>query len=122
MTLIHLFKAQAIFAWIWVAMFWFAPGMAAQGPGWEVTAELTAFGQVASIPILAIGIFAWMAPSWVCDILKKVGMVLGVYINALFILVQAFHVSTNAANFDPLGIIPTAIFMALFYWKTRPSS
>jgi hypothetical protein len=49
-------------------------------------------------------------------------MVLGVYINALFILVQVFHVSTNAANFDPLGIIPTAIFMALFYWKTRPSS
>ena len=25
MTLTHLFKAQAIFAWLWVVMFWFAP-------------------------------------------------------------------------------------------------
>ena len=60
-----------------------------------------------------------MAPTWVGDNLKKVGMVLGVYINALFIVVQLFHVSTAAANFDPLGMIPTVIFIALFYWKTR---
>ena len=33
MTLTHLFKAQAIFAWIWAVMFWLAPEMAASGPG-----------------------------------------------------------------------------------------
>ena len=119
MTLTHLFKAQAIFAWLWVAMFWFAPGLAAQGPGWEVTPDLTAFGQVISVPLLALGWIAWMAPTWVGDNLKKVGMVLGVYINALFIVVQLFHVSTAAANFDPLGMIPTVIFIALFFWKCR---
>ncbi|SVC54591.1 uncharacterized protein METZ01_LOCUS307445, partial [marine metagenome] len=27
MTLTHLFKAQAIFAWIWAVMFWLAPEM-----------------------------------------------------------------------------------------------
>ena len=119
MTLTHLFKAQAIFAWLWVVMFWFAPGLAAQGPGWEVTPNLTAFGQIVSVPLLALGWFSWMAPTWVGDNLKKVGMVLGVYINALFIVVQLFHVSTAAANFDPLGMIPTVIFIALFYWKCR---
>jgi hypothetical protein len=44
---------------------------------------------------------------------------MGVYINALFIAVQAFHISTDAANFDPLAMISTLIFIALFYWKCR---
>jgi len=122
MTLTHLFKAQAIFAWIWVAMFWFAPEMAAQGPGWEVTPTLQAFGQVASIPILAIGILMWMAPTWVGDNLKTVGMTFGVGINILFILAQLLHVSTGVSKFDPLGMIPTVIFIALFLWKCRPSN
>jgi hypothetical protein len=121
MTLTNLFKAQAIFAWIWVVMFWFAPEFAAQGPGWEVTPNAVAFGQVASVPILAIGIIAWMAPTLAGDNLKKLGMILGVYTNALFIVVQLFHVSTDAANFDPLGMIPTIIFIALFYWKCQAS-
>ncbi|HIE78112.1 MAG TPA: hypothetical protein EYP92_04755 [Candidatus Thioglobus sp.] len=119
MTLTHLFKAQAIFAWLWVAMFWFAPGMAAQGPGWEMTAEMHAFAQMISVPLFAIGIISWMAPSWLGDNLKKLGMLMGVYINALFIAVQAFHISTDAANFDPLAMISTLIFIALFYWKCR---
>jgi len=121
MTLTHLLKAQAIFAWIWVVMFWLAPGIAAQGPGWEVTPNAVAFGQVASVPILTIGIIAWMGATLVGDNLKKLGMLLGVYTNALFLLVQLFHVSTGAAKFDPLGMIPTIIFIALFYWKCQAS-
>ena len=31
MTLTHLFKAQALFAWLWAVMFWLAPEMAVQG-------------------------------------------------------------------------------------------
>ena len=119
MTLTHLFKAQAIFAWMWAVLIWFAPEMATQGPGWELTPNLQSFAQVLSVPMLALGIISWMAPTWVGDNLKKVGMVLGVYINALFVAVQAFHVSTGAANFDPLGMIPTIIFAALFFWKCR---
>ena len=121
MTLTHLFKAQALFAWLWAVMFWLAPEMAASGPGWEVTPNAISFGQVMSIPMIALGIISWNAPAWVGDNLKKVGMILGVYINILFIAVQLFHVSTGAANFDPLGMIPTIIFAALFFWKCRAS-
>ena len=77
MTLTHLFKAQAIFAWLWAVMFWLAPEMAASGPGWEVTPNAIAFGQVVSVPMLALGIISWNAPAWVGDNLKKVGMILG---------------------------------------------
>ena len=122
MTLTHLFKAQAIFAWIWVAMFWLAPGMAAQSFGWEMTPNMHSFAQVASIPILAVGIISWMAPTWVgSDHIKKLGMLMGVYINILFAAVQLFHISTEAANFDAFGMIATLVFVVLFFWKCRAS-
>ena len=123
MTLTHLFKAQAIFAWIWVAMFWLAPGFVAQSFGWTMTAEMSYFAQASSIPILAIGAISWMAPSWVSgEHIKKLGMLMGVYINILFVAVQVMHISTGAANFDAFGMIATAVFIVLFYWKCRPSS
>ena len=121
MTLSNLFKAQAIFIWLWAVMFWFAPQMAAQGPGWTLTPDMVSFGQVCAIPLIALGVFAWNAPAWVGDNLKRVGMIFGVYINALFILAQLFHISTGAAKFDPLGMIPTLILIALFFWKCRAS-
>ena len=37
MTLSNLFKAQAIFVWLYAALFWVAPEMASQGPGWTLT-------------------------------------------------------------------------------------
>jgi len=119
MTLTHLFKAQAIFAWLWAVMFWLAPQMAVQGPGWTLTPDMISFGQVCAIPLLALGVFAWNAPAWVGDNLKRVGMIFGVYINVLFILAQLFHISTGAAKFDPLGMIPTLVLIALFFWKCR---
>ncbi len=124
MTLTHLFKAQAIFAWIWVLMFWLAPDMASQSYGWEMTENMKSFAQVASLPILAIGIISWMAPTWVgSDHIKKLGMLTGVYINALFVIVQLFHLSTEkAANPDALGLALTSVFIVLFFWKCRPTS
>ena len=121
MTLTHLFKAQAIFAWIWVVLLWVAPGMVVGPAGWTLTDNLESLMQILSIPMLGIGVLAWNAPSWVGDNLKKVGMFLGVYVNILFIAVQLFHVSTEASKFDPLGMIPTIIFAALFFWKCRAS-
>ena len=122
MTLTHLFKAQAIFAWIWVAMFWLAPGYAAQSFGWTMTAEMSYFAQVSSIPILAIGAISWMAPTWVgSEHIKKLGMLMGVYINILFAAVQLFHISTDKADFDAFGMIVTLVFIVLFYWKCRAS-
>ena len=91
MTLSNLFKAQAIFAWLWAVMFWLAPQMAVQGPGWTLTPDMVSFGQVCAIPLIALGVFAWNAPAWVGDNLKRVGMIFGVYINALFILAHLFH-------------------------------
>jgi len=120
-TLTHLFRAQALFAWLWAVMLWFAPEMVAQGPGWEVTPDAISFGQVVSVPMFGIGMISWMAPTWVVDNLKKLGMLMGVYINGLFIAVQLFHISTGASTFDPLGMIPTIIFAALFFWKCRAS-
>ena len=70
MTLSNLFKAQAIFIWLWAVMFWFAPQMAAQGPGWTLTPDMVAFGQVTAIPLIGLGVFGWMAPTWVGDNLK----------------------------------------------------
>ena len=123
MTLTHLFKAQAIFAWIWVAMFWLAPGYAAQSFGWTMTAEMSYFAQAASIPILGVGMISWMAPTWVgSEHIKKLGMLMGVYLNILFAAVQLFHISTGKANFDAFGMILTLVFVVLFYWKCRPSS
>ena len=122
MTLTHLFKAQAIFAWIWVLMFWLAPGFVAGNFGWELTANMQSFAQATSVPILAIGIISWMAPTWVgSDHIKKLGMLMGVYINILFAAVQLFHISTDAANFDAFGMIATLVFVVLFYWKCRAS-
>ena len=122
MTLTHLFKAQAIFAWIWVAMFWLAPGYAAQSFGWTMTAEMSYFAQASSIPILAIGAVSWMAPTWVgSEHIKKLGMLMGVYINILFAAVQLFHISTDKADFDAFGMIVTLVFIVLFYWKCRAS-
>ena len=121
MTLGNLFKAQAIFVWLYAVLFWVAPQMAAQGPGWTLTPDMVAFGQITSIPLLGLGILAWMAPTWVGDNLKTVGMVLGVYLNLGFLVVQFFHISTGAANLDPLGMIPTIILIALFFWKCRAS-
>ena len=54
--------------------------------------------------------------------IKKLGMLMGVYINILFAAVQLFHISTDAANFDAFGMIATLVFVVLFYWKCRPSS
>ena len=119
MTLTHLFKAQAIFLWLWVVLIWLTPTMAVQGPGWTLTPDMESFAQVTSVVLLALGIVSWNAPSWVGDNLKKVGMILGVYINVLFIAIQLFQVSTDAANLDPLGMIPTIILIALFFWKCR---
>ena len=80
------------------------------------------FAQVASIPILAVGIISWMAPTWVgSDHIKKLGMLMGVYLNILFVAVQLFHISTEAADLDPFGMFATAIFVVLFYWKCRAS-
>ena len=85
--------------------------------------NLVTFGQAASIPILGLGIISWMAPTWVgSDHIKKLGMLMGVYINILFAAVQLFHISTGAANFDAFGMIATLVFVVLFYWKCRPSS
>ena len=102
-------------------MFWFAPAMVAQGPGWELTAESIAFGQIVSVPMTVLGVIMWMAPTWAADNLKKFGMFIGVYANAGFAAVQLFHVSTGVSKFDPLGMIPTVIFIALFLWKCRAS-
>jgi len=80
------------------------------------------FAQVASIPILAVGIISWMAPTWVgSDHIKKLGMLMGVYINILFAAVQLFHISTDKADFDAFGMIVTLVFIVLFYWKCRAS-
>lgn len=119
MTLTHLFKAQAIFAWMWVVMIWLVPEMVVEPSGWTLTPNLESMLHLLSVPMLGIGVLAWMAPTWTGDNIKQVGMVYGVGLNALFIAVGLFHVSSGAAEFDPMGIIPTAIFAALFLWKSR---
>jgi hypothetical protein len=85
MTLSNLFKAQAIFVWLYAAMFWVAPEFASQGPGWEVTPDSISFGQIVAVPLFALGLFSWMAPSWVGDNLKKVAMIFGIYLNIGFL-------------------------------------
>lgn len=119
MTLTHLFKAQAIFAWLWVVMIWVTPEMAIQGTGWELTPNLQSMFQFISVCFLILGVISWMLPTWASDNLKQVGMVVGVGLNALFLAITMYHVSTEAANFDPLGAIPIAIFLVLFFWKSR---
>jgi hypothetical protein len=121
MTLTHVFKAQAIFAWIWVVLLWVAPDMVIEPSGWALTPNMESLMQIFSVPMLGIGVLAWMAPTWTGDNVKQVGMVYGVGLNVLFIAVGLFHVSSEAAKFDPMAIIPTAIFAALFFWKCRAS-
>jgi len=119
MTLTHLFKIQALFAWMWVVMIWVAPDMVVEPGGWILTPNLESMLQLLSVPMLGLGILAWMAPAWTGDNVKTVGMFFGVGINLAFLAVQMLHVSTEAANFDPLGAIPTAILVVLFFWKSR---
>ena len=121
MTLSNLFKAQAIFVWLYAALFWVAPEMASQGPGWTLTPNMVSFGQILAVPLFALGLFSWMAPTWVGDNLNKVGTIFGVYINLGLVAVQLFHITTGAANFDPMGMIPALILAALLFWKPRAS-
>jgi hypothetical protein len=102
-------------------MFWVAPEFASQGPGWEVTPDSISFGQIVAVPLFALGLFSWMAPSWVGENLKKVGMIFGVYINLALVAVQIFHITTGAANFDPMAMIPALVLAGLFFTKSRAS-
>ena len=83
---------------------------------------MVSFGQVLAIPLFGLGLFAWMTPSWVGDNINKVGIIFGVYINLALVAVQVFHISTGAANFDPMGMIPALVLAALFFWKTRATN
>ena len=121
MTLQNLLRAQAIFIWVYAVLFWVAPEMAAQGAGWTVSENMKSFGQVLSVPLFSLGLFAWLAPSWVGDNLNRVCVIYGVYVNLALIAVQALHVSTGAAKFDPMGMLPAIVLAALFFWKTRAS-
>ena len=95
--------------------------MASQGPGWTLTPNMVSFGQILAVPLFALGLFSWMAPTWVGDNLNKVGTIFGVYINLGLVAVQLFHIATGAAKFDPMGMIPALILAGLFFWKTRTS-
>ncbi len=119
MTLTHLFKAQAIFAWMWVVMIWLAPEMVVEPGGWTLTPNLESMLQLLSVPMLGLGVLAWMAPTWTGSNVQKVGMTYGVGLNLLFLAVQMFHVLTDAAQLDLLGVIPTTILIVLFFWKSR---
>ena len=122
MTLQNLLRAQAIFIWVYAILFWVAPEMAAKGAGWTVSENMRSFGQVLSVPLFGLGLFAWMAPSWVGDNLNKVCIIYGVYINLALIAVQLLHVSSGAATLDLMGLAPAVILTVLFFWKTRTSS
>ena len=119
MTLTHIFKAQAIFAWMWVVMIWVVPDIVVEPGGWTLTPNLESMLQILSVPMLGLGVLFWMAPTWTGDNVKTVGLVYGVGLNVLFLAVQALHVSTDAAKFDLLAAIPTAVFVILFFWKSR---
>ena len=122
MTLQNLLRAQAIFVWVYALLFWVAPEMAAQGAGWTVSENMRSFGEILSVPLFALGLFAWMAPSWVGDNLNKVCVIYGVYLNLALIAVQLLHISTGAALLDPMSLLPAIVLAALFFWKTRASS
>jgi len=119
MTLTHLFKAQAIFAWLWVVMIWVAPEVVIQRGDWELTPNIQTMFEILSVPFLTLGVISWMIPTWAGENLRQVGMVAGVGLNAVFVAVTMYHVSIEAVMFDPFNTIPIVIFMALFFWKSR---
>ena len=127
MNLTILFKIQAVYVWFYAAMLWFAPEFAATGPGWyvegtDMASNFKAFGQVTAVPLIGLGIFAWMSPSWVGDNLKKVAMIFGIYLNICFLLIQGYQVYiAGTAKLDPIGVAPTVILIALFFWQIRAS-
>ena len=122
MTLSKLFRVQAVIICIYAALFFVAPHIHAQGNGWIFYHKIHPFGHVLAIPLFALGLFSWMAPSWVGNNLKKVGMIFGVYINLALVAIQLFQISTGAEQFYPGGMIPALILAALFFWKTRATS
>ena len=122
MTLSTLFRIQAVIIFIYAAMFFLAPHIHAQGNGWIFYHKLHPFGHILAVPFFALGIFTWMAPSWVGDNINKVGMIFGVYVNLALVAVQIFQISTETGQFHPGGIIPALLLAALFFWKTRATS
>ena len=48
-------------------------------------------------------------------------MIFGVYINLALVAVQIFHITTGAANFDPMAMIPALVLAGLFFTKSRAS-
>ena len=122
MTLSKLFRVQAVIICIYAALFFVAPHIVSQGNGWLTYNKIQPFGQILAIPLFALGLFSWMAPSWVGDNLKKVGTIFGVYVNLALVAIQLFQISTGAEQFYPGGMIPALILAALFFWKTRATN
>ncbi|MBH30380.1 MAG: hypothetical protein CMG71_00120 [Candidatus Marinimicrobia bacterium] len=118
MTLTHVFRAQSVFMGIWALISLFAPKLAFEPAGWEVTQDIESVGQYLGLCMLGFSVIFWLMPTWAGDNLKQPAMIMGVYINILFLALGIFHFVTDAANFDPTSVA-LLVLVGLFFWKSR---
>ncbi len=122
MTLTLLFRLQAIFMAFWVVMLAAFPESMMQAQGWELTPELQQMAKFIALAFTGIAVISWMMPAWAGSNIKKPAMVMGVYLNLLFMAFNAFDLITGAvpANGTNIGgFVPQIILVVLFYMKSR---
>ena len=106
----------------WVVMLAAFPESMMQAQGWELTPELQQMAKFIALAFTGIAVISWMMPAWAGTNIKKPAMVMGVYLNLLFMAFNAFDLITGAvpANGTNLGgFVPQIILVVLFYMKSR---
>ena len=122
MTLTLLFRIQAVFMAFWVVMLAAFTDQMMQSQGFVPSDDLRQMAKFLALSFTAFAVISWMMPKWAGENLKMPGMVLGVYINLLFLAFNTYYIIIGAtpANGTNLGgFVPQIILIVLFYIKSR---
>jgi hypothetical protein len=122
MTLTIVFRIQAVY-WAMTAVVMFTQvDMMASDMGWTITSGLRAMTKDYATAAVVFAVISWAMPSIAGDNLKQAGMIIGVYLGALFIVMPFYHMATDLLPTDgnTLGmqVVPIVIWL-LFIWKSR---
>jgi hypothetical protein len=122
MTLTLVFRIQAVFMAIMAVMMFTQLDMMASDMGWAVTPGLRAMTEHYAAAAVAFAVISWALPSIAGDNLKQAGMIIGVYLGALFIVMPFYHMATGLVPTNGMTLamqIPPIVIWLLFIWKSR---
>ncbi|MDP6967772.1 MAG: hypothetical protein QGG88_01510 [Gammaproteobacteria bacterium] len=124
MTLTLVFRIQAVFLALMAIMMFTQLEMMAADMSWTVTPGLTAMAEHMAAAAIGFAVISWVMPSLAGDNIKQAGMIMGVYLGALFIIMPFYHMATELIPTNSMTLsmqIPPIVIWLLFIWKSRAS-